>query len=82
MTENGVTVISFDKSKHVVNDKCSLSLIMSLYLSDVEDTNVYIKYLASIRELYSSCVRRYRIHTSYCTFVLHIFYAKNERVEQ
>ena len=25
-TENGVTVINFDKSKHVVCDKCSLSL--------------------------------------------------------
>ena len=25
-TENGVTVINFDKSKHVVSDKCSLYL--------------------------------------------------------
>ena len=73
MTENGVTVISFDKSKHVVNDKCSLSLIMSLYLSDVEDADVYIKYLAIIFELYSSCVRR-EVQDSYFILYLCVIY--------
>ena len=31
-TENGVTVINFDKSKHVVCDQCSLSLKSMKYL--------------------------------------------------
>ena len=32
--------------------------IMSLYLSEIDNADVYIQYLASIREVYSACVQR------------------------
>ena len=32
--------------------------IMSLYLNEVDNADVYIQYLASIREVYSACVQR------------------------